>query len=499
MDWGPWLPLGVLATSVGAGLASFAFAESQRTARVVANVVGAVAKVALVVVMIAGFLAGHRYEARWSYLPGVDLVLRVDDISLLFVALSSGLWLVTTVYAIGYLEGAPRRRRFFGFFSLCVTATMGIALAGNLVTFLVFYEMLTVTTYPLVVHRATPECLTAGRTYLAYTLAGGVVLLAGVVWLHHLAGPVEFRAGGVVGHLADTEPGALTAVFALLVGGLAVKAAMVPVHGWLPVAMVAPAPVSALLHAVAVVKAGAYGILRVVYEIYGIDTAAALGVLSPLAVAAAVTILYGSIRALAQDELKRRLAYSTVSQLSYIVLGAAVAGTVSTTGALVHLVHQGIMKITLFFCAGNVAETLGVHHVSEMRGVGRRMPVTMAAFTVAALGMIGLPPTAGFVTKWYLGLGALEVGQDWVLAVLLASSLLNAAYFLPIVVVAWFQAPDPAGDAHWDPGREEARQTLLVPAVTTAVLSVAAGLLAAAPFSPLDLARDIAQGLHPGP
>jgi multicomponent Na+:H+ antiporter subunit D len=397
------------------------------------------------------------------------------------------LWLVTTIYAIGYLEGSPNRSRFFGFFSLCVTATMGIALAGNLLTFFVFFELLTVVTYPLVVHRGTGKALAAGRTYLLYTLTGGSVLLVGAVWLHMLVGPADFAAGGIVGPLVTTHAGELRMIFVLLIAGLGVKAALVPLHGWLPEAMVAPAPVSALLHAVAVVKAGAFGIVRVIYDIYGTGPAAELRVLGPLAVIAGITIIYGSVRAVAQDDLKRRLAFSTVSQLSYITLGAAVAGPLATTGGVVHLMHQGIMKITLFFCAGVLAETLGIHRVRDMRGVGLRMPVTMVAFTIAAFGMIGVPPVAGFISKWYLGVGALAAGESWVVAVLVGSSLLNALYFLPIIGVAWFAAPDPA----WErPGwRMEAHWMLVVPPAFTALLALAAGLLAGFWFAPLGLAR----------
>jgi len=283
----------------------------------------------------------------------------------------------------------------------------------------------------------------------------------------------------------------LTAIFVLLIAGLGVKAALVPLHGWLPRAMVAPAPVSALLHAVAVVKAGAFGIVRVVDDVYGVEFAASLGVTGPLAVVAATTIIYGSLRALFQDNLKRRLAYSTVSQVSYIVLGIAVVGPIATIGGLVHLVHQGVMKVTLFFCAGNLAETLGIHKVSDMNGVGRRMPWTMAAFTVGALGMIGVPPLAGFITKWYLGLGALDAGQDWVILVLAGSSLLNAGYFLPVLYAAWFKAPPDAWPAERAYGRRETSWALLLPPVVTALLTLAVGLLASAPFSPLQWARFI--------
>jgi multicomponent Na+:H+ antiporter subunit D len=256
--------------------------------------------------------------------------------------------------------------------------------------------------------------------------------------------------------------------------------------------MVAPAPVSALLHAVAVVKAGAFGIVRVVYDLYGAEFAAQLRVTQPLAVLASVTIIWGSLRALYQDDLKRRLAFSTVSQVSYITLGVAIAGPVATVGGIVHLVHQGIMKITLFFCAGNLAETLGIHRVSEMDGCARRMPLTMTAFTVAALGMIGVPPTAGFVSKWFLGTGAMDAGQHWVLAVLATSSLLNAAYFLPIIYRAWFRPmrgawPDERSFPHG-----ETKLALLIPPVITGLLALLAGLLASVPYSPQEWAQLVA-------
>ena len=277
--------------------------------------------------------------------------------------------------------------------------------------------------------------------------------------------------------------------------GLGVKAALVPLHGWLPQAMVAPAPVSALLHAVAVVKAGAFGIVRVVYDVYGVNFADQLGLLTGLGIAAAVTIVYGSVKALSQDNLKKRLAYSTVSQVSYIALGTAILGPVGTIGGIVHLVHQGIMKITLFFAAGNYAETLGIHKVSEMNGVGQRMPATTLAFSIAALGMIGIPPIAGFISKWYLGLGAIEAGMaGWVIPVLLISSLLNAAYFLPVLYRAWFCRPAPAWPAeHIPAARYETAAALLWPPVVTAGLALAAGLFAAAPYSPLEWADLIAQ------
>ncbi|MBF0334637.1 MAG: sodium:proton antiporter [Alphaproteobacteria bacterium] len=493
MTWQALPPLVILFSSLLPGLAIFFVRDDRVRLRTTLNLAGALIKLMTVAVVIAGIRYGWRFEARVEALPhGVDLVLRIDALSMLFVALSSVLWLITTIYAIGYLEGAPHRSRFFGFFSICVSATVGIAMAGNLFTFLVFYELLTLSTYPLIVHRGTDKARAAGAAYLLYSVPAGAVLLVAVIWLHTLAGPVEFaEQGGALGRVAAEHRPALGTIFILLVAGLGAKAALVPLHGWLPKAMVAPAPVSALLHAVAVVKAGAFGIVRVVYDVYGVDLANRLGAMDVLAIWAAVTILYGSVRALGQDDLKRRLAFSTISQVSYIVLGVALFGPIATIGGLTHLVHQGVMKITLFFCAGNIAETHGLHRVSELSGIGRRMPWTMMAFSIAALGMIGLPPLAGFVSKWYLGTGALAAGQPWAVAVLMASSLLNAAYFLPILHRAWL-CPSPAGAP-----AGEARKALLWPTLGTMASVVVLGVFANAPISPTSWARFIA-GLEYG-
>ena len=492
MTDGYWLPIAILLSSLIPGLFIFFLDENNHRLRTVLNLGGATLKLALIGILVWGVFNEVEYETRLTLAPGMDLVLHADALSVLFVTLSTGLWFVTTLYAVGYLEEGPHRSRFFGFFSLCVSATVGIAMAGNMLTFLFFYELLTLSTYPLVVHRGTPEALRGGRIYLTYTIIGGAVLLAGVAWLRAVAGPLDFTETGILASRTDLDRSTLTAIFCLLIAGLGVKAALVPLHGWLPQAMIAPAPVSALLHAVAVVKAGAFGIVRVVYDVYGVEFTNELGMLFPLAVIASITIVYGSIRALFQDELKKRLAYSTVSQVSYIALGTAILGPVASIGGIVHLVHQGLMKITLFFCAGNYAETLGIHHVSEMRGVGKRMPWTTLAFTLGALGMIGVPPMAGFISKWYLGRGALDAGQDWVLGVLFASGVLNAAYFLPILYKAWFQPAQGTWphERHYE--RFETHWMLLLPPVITALLALLVGLLAAAPYSALEWARLIA-------
>lgn len=490
------LPILTLLSSLGAALVIFMLDDRRARLRTAVNIGAALIKLAFVAVMLKGVAAGAVYEARLPLVVGLDLLLRVDALALLFLTLSAFLWLVTTFYAIAYLRDGPNQSRFFGFFSLCVAATAGIALSGTLITFFIFYELLTLSTWPLVVHRGDAPSLAAGRRYLAYTLGGSTALLLGIVWLESQVGPIDFTGREALG---GVDPNTLRAAFALLVGGLGVKAALIPLHGWLPAAMVAPAPVSALLHAVAVVKAGAFGIVRVVFDVYGIAEIQELGLGTPLAAVASATILYASLRALAQVDIKRRLAFSTVSQVSYIVLGAALAGPAATIGGLAHLVHQGLMKVTLFFCAGAMAETLHVHRVDEMDGIGRRMPGTMLSFSVAALGMIGVPPVAGFFSKWYLGVGGLQAGEVWVIFVLGGSSLLNAAYFLPLIYRAWFRAPatDWHDEGRGSGGRLETVPGLLLPTVTAALTSLLAGLFAAMTWSPLGwatliVARDYA-------
>ena len=494
-----FLPLAILGTSLIPGAVMFFLRERQVKTRTALNLAGATAKVALVVVLVPPVVAGQRIELRAPFVPGVDFVLRVEPFALFFLGLSAFLWLLTTIFAIGYLRDDANRSRFFAFFSLAVASTSGVALAGNWITFVFFYELLTLATYPLVAHDQTKAAFAGARTYLRYTVTGGTVLLLGVVWLTYVAGPVEFREAGSPGvaALAERQPAVAAAIFALIFVGLGVKAAVVPLHGWLPRAMVAPPPVSALLHAVAVVKAGVFGIVLLIDDTFGVYVAEDLGVLTPVLILGCVTIIYGSVQALRQDNLKKRLAYSTVSQVSYVVIGAAMVSVIATTGGVVHIVNQGLMKITMFFVAGLLAKTIGVTKISELNGVGRCMPLTCAAFTIAALGMIGIPPVAGFVSKWYLGLGALDAGDGWVLAILIASSVLNAAYFLPAVYRMWWLAPDP--DVGWEVQRRhwaEAPMMLLAPTVVTAGSALAVGVFAGLAYSPLELARFIVEGTY---
>lgn len=482
------VPLVLVLLPLIPAIISFALPERMAGWRNAANLFFALIKVLIVADLLRQVRSGVDLEWRYTILPGHDFLLRVDTLALLFVSLSVFLWLVTTIYAIGYFGRGPNLARFFGFFNLCVLAATGVALSGTAVTFFLFYELLTLATWPLVVHNGDEKSLRAGRIYLAYTLAGSAAFLVGILWLKTLVGSIEFTAPP---DLSAIPPLTLTLIFVLCVGGLGVKAALVPFHGWLPAAMAAPAPVSALLHAVAVVKAGAFGIVRMIYDVYGIGTVAELGLGPPLAALASFTILYGSLRAVMQTEIKKRLAYSTVSQVSYIVLGASLVGPFAVIGGLVHLVHQGIMKITLFMCAGALSNRLGIKAVADLDGAGRRMPMTMAAFSIGALGMIGVPPVAGFISKWYLGIGGLQSDASWVVAVLAGSSLLNAAYFLPMLYRAWL-LPPPEQAAFRELGTT--RDLILVlPAVVTAAASLAAGVFASSSFSPLTWAKLIAE------
>ncbi|MFT4937782.1 MAG: multicomponent K+:H+ antiporter subunit A [Paraglaciecola sp.] len=485
MNLSVMLPALIVLVPFLAGFSIMATPEHKAVLRRGLNIVGTLLTLILIGMLLFGVYNGSDFETRLPLLPNIDLVLHGDSLSLLFVSLSGFLWLFTTIYAIGYFKNTVNRSRFFAFFSLCVGATIGLALAGNLVTFLIFYELLTLTTYPLIAHKGNAASIKAARIYLIYTMIGGALLLAGVVWLKAIAGSLDFTTAGMLAGMPHLDRTHLQIIFVLMIAGLAVKAAIFPLHGWLPISMAAPAPVSALLHAVAVVKAGAFGIVRVVYDIYGVEFASELGLTIFLAAFAGFTIVYGSVRALSQDDLKKRLAYSTVSQVSYIALGAAIAGPIATIGGLVHLVHQGLMKITLFFCAGSLAETLGIHKVSQMDGAGKRMPLTMAAFTIAALGMIGVPPIAGFVSKWYLGVGALEAQAYWVLGVLAMSSILNAAYFLPVINAIWFKDQTSPWPHEQTRLRLETHWMLLLPPLVTATCAILAGVFASAALSPL--------------
>ncbi|WP_134672064.1 cation:proton antiporter [Halorussus marinus] len=394
--------------------------------------------------MVPGVLAGDTYVTDFgTFVPEVSFALRADPLGILFALLASTLWVVTSLYSIGYMRGLDEhdQTRYFAAFAGSVASAVGVAFAHNLIVLYVFYELLTVATYPLVAHDETDEARAAGRKYLAYTFGGGVAVLAGILLVFVLTGTTDFTAGGIAG-LAGADPALARAAFGLLVAGFGVKAALMPMHSWLPDAMVAPTPVSGLLHAVAVVKSGVFGIARVVLDVFGPDLVGDLGMGLPLAVVAALTLVIASVIALRQDNLKRRLAFSTVSQLSYIVLGLAVLHPMSLTGGLLHIPAHAFMKLTLFFCAGAIHVETHTDDISNMAGIGKRMPLTMTAFGIAALGMAGIPLVAGFVSKYFLLIGTVSAGQMVFTAALLVSGVLNIAYFWPVVYAAFFETPD---------------------------------------------------------
>lgn len=408
-------------------------------------------------------------------LPGLRIAFVIEPLGMTFGLVASFLWIVTSLYSIGYMRGhhEQNQTRFYFFFAVAIASTMGVAFSGNMLTLFVCYEVLTISTFPLVAHSGTDEAKRAGRVYLGILLGTSIGLqLVAVVWTWWVAGTLDFTKGGILqGKIEGVAVGVMLALYIFGIG----KAAVMPVHRWLPAAMVAPTPVSALLHAVAVVKAGVFTVLKVAVYIFGIDFLATIDATRMLAYVAGATIVIASVVAMHKDNLKARLAYSTVSQLSYVVLGALLAHQLGIVGGAMHIVMHAFAKITLFFCAGAIMVAAHKTEISDMRGLGRVMPVTFAAFFVGSLSLIGLPPMGGMWSKWYLALGAAKTDQLILLAVLMVSSLLNVAYLLPIAVRGFMKAPDAdAGHGHGHGGGiHEAPLPCLIALTVTAVGSVA--------------------------
>ena len=427
----------------------------------------------LVAALFPAVVAGARPGLHIAeFAPGLSLALKVEPLGLLFALVASSLWIATSLYGAGYMRGhhEENQTRFFAFFAVAIGAALGAAFSGNMLTLFFFYEVLTLSTYPLVTHHRSPEARRSGRIYMGILLGTSIcLLLFAVVWTWHLAGTLDFVAGGILKGKAG--PGLLLVLLLLYAFGTG-KAALMPFHRWLPAAMVAPTPVSALLHAVAVVKAGVFTVLKVCVYVFGIDTLAGLSH-HWLVYAASFTMVAASLVALTKDNLKARLAYSTIGQLSYIVLGGALANTLGAVGGGLHIATHAFGKITLFFCAGAIYVAAHKTEISTMRGLGRRMPWTFGAFLVGSLSLIGLPPFAGAWSKWYLVLGSLEAGEWIAVAALLASSLLNILYLLPIAVNAFFTEPpaDAGADGeHHDHG--EAPLACLLPLLATAAATL---------------------------
>lgn len=469
-----------------AGSALIALGGRRPNLREATTLVTALLLLSCVLSLLPLVLAGDRPAVTlFTLLPGLPLAFKVEPLGMMFALIASGLWIVNSIYSIGYMRSnqEAHQTRFFVCFALALFATMGIAFSGNLLTLFIFYELLTLLTYPLVTHHGTEDARKGGRVYLGLLMGTSVLfLLPALVFVWHTTGTTDFIPGGILG--GQLGPLALAGLLALFAFGIG-KAALMPFHRWLPAAMVAPTPVSALLHAVAVVKAGVFSVVKVVVYLFGADTLLSAGSADWLVALAGFTIVAASVIALGADNLKRRLAYSTISQLSYVVMSAALLAPLSLIGAAMHIAAHAVGKITLFFAAGAIYTAAHKTQISELDGIGRRMPWTMTAFAIAALSMIGLPPAVGFISKWYILSGAMAAEHWLAVGVIVLSTLLNAAYFLPIVYRAFFVAApdDKNGHAHG-----EAPLLMVVALTLTAAATVALFFF---PDLPLALARQM--------
>lgn len=427
-------------------------------------------KFVLILSMTGYILSGNIYTYEiWQILPGLSIKLKIDGFGMLFGLVASSLWIVTSMYSIGYMRGLDEhaQTRYFTFFAIALSATIGVAFSGNLLTLYLFYEILSLSTYPLVTHHQDEEARGGGRKYLTYLLGTSIGLaLPAMLITYYLTGSLEFSSAGVFG--SDISKFMLGALLFMFMFGFA-KAGMMPFHSWLPGAMVAPTPVSALLHAVAVVKVGVFSILRILTGIFGVNLLAGQDLNTLICIIASFTVITASLIALSQDNLKRRLAFSTIGQLSYIILGAGLASKLGVTGAMLHISMHAFGKITLFFCAGAIFVATGKKYISQMVGIGYRMPITMAAFFIGSLSVIGLPPAGGLISKLMMVQGAMQADMIWVLVIYLISSFLNAAYFLPIVYKAFFCEEK---ESMFEKKVNEAPLFCVLPLSITAVMSV---------------------------
>ncbi|MDA8743449.1 proton-conducting transporter membrane subunit [Rubripirellula amarantea] len=457
---------------------------------------GSTVTIASILFVVTCILASHVFAGerpQWNVgelLPGFSIAFTVEPLGMLFALVASGLWILTTIYGAGYMRAhhEHNQTRFFGCFALAIFAAVAAAYSANLFCLFVAYEVMTVSTYPLVTHHGDQEARNGGRVYLGILLSTSIALfMMGIAWTWSLCGTLDFKLGGILqvpyqeGQISTLGLGVLLGLFAYGIG----KAALMPVHRWLPAAMVAPTPVSALLHAVAVVKVGVFSVLKVSVYIFGIDLLYTSGVNVWLAYVAGFTIVVASLVAMTKDNLKARLAYSTIGQLAYITLGAALATPSSVIGGGMHIVMHAVGKITLFFCAGAVYVASHKKNISEMGGLGRQMPWTFGAFLVASISIIGLPPGGGAWSKWFLAVGTAESHHYILTAALMVSSLLNIAYLIPIPIRAFLPPPqsdDHAGHEAGDHGDEhhdgdhhdhgEAPLACVIPLCITAVLSI---------------------------
>jgi len=470
------VPLAPLAT------AAAVLAAGKRTVlRDCACVGGALLTLALVLAAGAAVMRGALPDITLCTLyPGIALRFSLDGLGLLFAATASAMWVAAALYSIGYMRALNEHAqgRFYFFYAVALSGGLGVACAGNLFTLYLFYEVITISTYPLVAHHQDSKSYAGARKYIIYLMfASKACLLPAMAILYTQCGTLDFNLGDITTGMlpGSAAPALVTICYVLFVLGLA-KAALIPLHGWLPAAMIAPAPVSALLHAVVVVKAGVFCICRVMLSVFGTDILARLNLGLLTAYAALFTIITASLIAMTKTDLKARLAYSTVSQLSYIILGVALLSRSGITGALFHIPAHAAAKITLFFCAGAIFAMTGKKDIRDMGGLGLQIPWVFAAFAVAALSMIGVPPVGGFVSKWYLALGTLEIHSRILLAGLLLSSLLNAVYFIEIIVRAFYGRPSAHAPITCAHGTSPVTALMLAALLATAAISVGLGL-----------------------
>lgn len=431
----------------------------------------------LVCSMIPAIFAGKTlYYNLFTILPNVTITLRADPMSMIFAMVASSLWTIAVFYSMGYMRGLNEhaQTRFNACFAIAIFGAIGVAFSDNLFTMYLFYEIVSVCTYPLVAHHQDKEGYDGGRKYLVYlTATAKAFLLPAMILIYVLTGTLDFATDISSGIFPDTVGKPLVVMlYIFCLFGFA-KNGIMPFHHWLPGAMVAPTPVSALLHAVAVVKVGVFCTTRVMLYVFGVDLMDAFNLGIPTAYFVGFTIIVASIIALSKDNLKARLAYSTVSQLSYIILGVALLTPAAIEGGLIHIVNHAFAKITLFFCAGAIYVAAHKKNISDMEGLGKVMPFTFGAFAIASLSMIGAPPVAGFVSKWKLLVGSVQAHQMGILLILLTSTLLNAAYFLPVTYRAFF-GKRPANEPYT--GIKEAPLSMLIPILIACFISIVIGI-----------------------
>lgn len=421
----------------------------------------------------------------------LSVTLRLDGMGSVFAAIIATLWPLATLYAFSYMRKDARENAFFVFYTLTYSVTLGIAFAANLLTLYLFYELLTIVTVPLVMHDLSREALRASRKYLYYSLGGAAFAFMGLVFLSYYGATLDFIPQAAVNSGAMfTHRDMMTVVYVMTFFGFSVKAAMFPFHGWLPTASVAPTPVTALLHAVAVVKSGAFAILRVTYFSYGTLFLAGTKAQSGVMLAAMVTVVFASTMAVKEIHFKRRLAYSTVSNLSYILLAASTMTKLGMIAAMAHMVYHAVMKCCAFFCAGAVMHETDRHFIFELDGLGRKMPIIFTCFTIAGISLTGIPPLAGFLSKWSIAKALLTVENapfaTLALVCLIYSAFMTGVYMLTVSVRAFQPVPEGQLKGIHDPDWQ-----MTVPIVLLAAAVIVLGLCSSPLF---ELFERIASG-----